>query len=126
MSEGIEKLALIADLPGMEAQRAELEARIAAAKAATQEVAIARVKALMAEEGVTLEMLGGRKARVPRAAAVAAQKQSRSTKGVKIAPKYRDAHGNTWSGRGLQPLWVRDALRRGDTLEQFAVTAEAA
>jgi len=39
----------------------------------------------------------------------------------KVAPKYRDASGNTWSGRGLQPKWLRAAVAAGAPLETFAV-----
>lgn len=112
----------------LEAQRAELDAKIAAAKAESMAGAIAAVKSLMESSGVTLEMLGGRKARAPRAAAADAKsKQSRSTKGGKVAAKYRNsATGETWSGRGLKPNWLRAELMKGATLESFAVAAEAA
>ena len=39
----------------------------------------------------------------------------------KVAPKYRDEHGNTWAARGSQPRWLRAALAEGRTLESFAV-----
>ncbi|MCW7536832.1 H-NS histone family protein [Aquabacterium sp. A7-Y] len=35
------------------------------------------------------------------------------------APKYQDAHGNSWSGRGPRPAWLRVALENGETLESF-------
>jgi ParB/RepB/Spo0J family partition protein len=41
--------------------------------------------------------------------------------------KYRDAAtGSTWSGRGLQPRWLKVALEGGKTLADFAVAAKAA
>jgi ParB/RepB/Spo0J family partition protein len=41
--------------------------------------------------------------------------------------KYRDAStGDTWSGRGLQPKWLRTALAKGRTLSDFDVAAPAA
>lgn len=110
----------------LEAQRAALDSQIAAAKAESMAGAIAAVKSLMESSGVTLEMLGGRKARAPRAAAAAAPKQNRSTKGVRIAAKYRSPTGETWSGRGLKPNWLRAELMKGAKLEDFALTAEAA
>jgi DNA-binding protein H-NS len=38
-----------------------------------------------------------------------------STKGKKVAPKYRNPadKSQTWSGRGRQPVWFREALRKG-------------
>jgi|SRR5215813_14133257 len=41
--------------------------------------------------------------------------------GRKVAIKYRDKSGNTWAGRGAQPRWLRDKLKAGAKLEQFAV-----
>jgi DNA-binding protein H-NS len=44
-----------------------------------------------------------------------------SLKGRKIAAKYRDRSGNTWAGRGAQPVWLRDKLKAGAKLADFAV-----
>ena len=42
--------------------------------------------------------------------------------GAKVAPKYRDADtGNTWSGRGLHPKWLKQALAGGAKLSDFAL-----
>jgi hypothetical protein len=42
-------------------------------------------------------------------------------KGRKIAPKYRDRHGNVWAGRGAQPLWLREAIKGGAKAEDFLI-----
>ena len=42
-------------------------------------------------------------------------------KKFKVAPKYRDNAGNTWSGRGSRPRWLQAALDSGQTLEDLAV-----
>jgi DNA-binding protein H-NS len=42
-------------------------------------------------------------------------------KGRKAPIKYRDRSGNTWAGRGAQPVWLRDKLKAGAKLEDFAV-----
>ena len=44
-----------------------------------------------------------------------------SLKGRKVAIKYRDKSGNTWAGRGAQPIWLREKLKAGAKLEDFAV-----
>jgi DNA-binding protein H-NS len=49
-----------------------------------------------------------------------------SLKGRKVAVKYRDKSGNTWAGRGAQPVWLRDKLKVGAKLEDFAVHKGAA
>ena len=66
-----------------------------------------------------LSMLGhklGRKTRV----------RGSSLKGRKVAVKYRDKSGNTWAGRGAQPVWLRERLKGGGKLEDFAVQKTAA
>jgi DNA-binding protein H-NS len=42
-------------------------------------------------------------------------------KGRKVAVKFRDKAGNTWAGRGAQPVWLREQLKAGAKLEDFAV-----
>lgn len=84
------------------ARRASIEAAIAAEKPA----AIAQVKALMESLGVTLQDLG----------APSASPAYRSKRPV----KYRDSSGNTWTGVGQRPRWIKAALAAGATLEQFA------
>jgi DNA-binding protein H-NS len=49
-----------------------------------------------------------------------------SLKGRKVAVKYRDKSGNTWAGRGAQPVWLREKLKAGAKLEDFAVHKTAA
>jgi DNA-binding protein H-NS len=44
-----------------------------------------------------------------------------SLRGRKVAIKYRDRSGNTWAGRGAQPVWLREKLKTGAKLEEFAV-----
>lgn len=47
-------------------------------------------------------------------------------KGVKIPPKYKDAAGNTWAGRGEQPRWVREYLKkRGTKLDDLLIDKKA-
>ena len=42
-------------------------------------------------------------------------------KGRKASVKFRDRSGNTWAGRGAQPVWLREKLKAGAKLEDFAV-----
>jgi H-NS histone family len=44
----------------------------------------------------------------------------------KVPIKYRDKEGNTWAGRGVQPVWLREKLKAGAKLEDFAVQKAAA
>jgi DNA-binding protein H-NS len=47
-------------------------------------------------------------------------------KGRRVPVKYRDKEGNTWAGRGAQPVWLREKLKAGAKLEDFAVQQPAA
>jgi DNA-binding protein H-NS len=44
-------------------------------------------------------------------------------KGMSVAPKYRNPKdpAQTWAGRGLQPLWMRDAIKSGRKPESFLI-----
>ena len=48
-----------------------------------------------------------------------------SLKGQKVPVKYRDRSGNTWAGRGAQPVWLREKLKARANLEDFAVRKTA-
>lgn len=49
-------------------------------------------------------------------------KASSPAKGTKIAAKYKDEGGNTWTGRGSQPRWLRAALESGKKLDDFLIS----
>lgn len=92
------------------AQKAALEKQIADAQREQRTEAITQIKGLMAEYGLTLADIGSRASAAPR-----------RTSG-KVAAKYRNsATGETWSGRGLQPNWLKAAIAAGRSLTDFAV-----
>lgn len=95
-------------------QRAEIERKIAEAQRTQRADAIAKVRSLMAEHGLTTADLNGRTRAAPAASGPRA--------GGKVPPKYRNAAtGETWSGRGLQPKWLRAAIGGGARIEDFAI-----
>lgn len=100
----------MANLNELLAQKAALEQQIVEAQRSQKAEAIAQVKSLMAEHGLTLADLGSRSLAAPRRTA------------NKVAAKYRNAAtGDTWSGRGLQPNWLKAALADGARLDDFKV-----
>ena len=99
----------MASLTELLAQKAALEQQIAQTQREERQQAIAKIKALMAEYGLTSADLSARAAKP-------------SGTGAKVAAKYRDkATGDTWSGRGLQPRWLKAALAGGKKLSDFQV-----
>lgn len=94
----------MSDLNTLLAQRAQIDAAIAEQK----REAAAGILAQMAQLGITLEDLGG-------------MSKANAATGAKRPIKYRDENGNTWTGVGQRPRWIRAAVLAGATLEQFAI-----
>lgn len=93
------------------AQKEALERQIEQTKKEERAAAIAKVRELMAQYGLTLADLSNKPA----------SKTAGKPLG-KVAAKYRDpSTGETWSGRGLHPKWLRAALAAGRKLEDFTV-----
>lgn len=93
------------------AQRADIEKKIADVQREARADAVAKVRAMMAEHGLTAADISGKSS-----GARAAKPAS------KVAAKYRNAAtGETWSGRGLQPKWLKAALAAGAKIDDFAL-----
>lgn len=97
-------------LPALLRELAALDARIAVARAAELDDAIARAKAIVDEYGLTAWDLGLVKVQqMPAPTRVARTFKPRTVVSVN-PPMYRNpATGETWSGRGRPPLWIADA-----------------
>jgi DNA-binding protein H-NS len=107
---------------------AQLSREIAALQAAADKVRQAEVKASIAQinEAIAKYNLtpedfryGSRPvADITKPAAKSAQGKSGAS-ALNTAAKYGDRQGNTWSGRGPRPRWLRDALGAGKPLDSF-------
>ena len=87
---------------------------------------IEKIKAAIEHYGLTPQELFGtgevrRRGRPPGKKAGGTKQAARKRAGRKIAVKYRDSSGNTWTGRGSQPRWLVAALKEGKKIEDFAV-----
>ncbi len=99
------------DLKGLLEQKAAIEKQIAEAQRSARADAVAKVRAMMLEYGLTAADLTAKSSSSPRGGA-----------GKKVAAKYRNsATGETWSGRGLQPKWLKAAVSSGASLGDFAI-----
>jgi len=99
----------MASLKDLLAQRAALDEQIATTQGKERGEAVAKIKTLMSEYGLTLADLSGRTPKVGKTTS-------------KVAAKYRNqATGETWSGRGLQPKWLKAAIGGGAKLDDFHV-----
>lgn len=105
-SDQIARNAPMSTLNELIQQREALEAQIEAARKAAIADAVAQVKTLIGEYGLSKQDVFGETRRGPKPG-------SRGT----VAPKYRDpATGLTWSGRGIAPKWLD-----GKDRSQFAL-----
>lgn len=99
----------MAKLTELLAQRASLDQQIAQTQREERQQAIAQIKTLMAEYGLN-------------AADLTARAAKKTGSGAKVAAKFRNkTTGESWSGRGLQPRWLKAALAAGKKLGDFAV-----
>jgi len=87
-------------------QREQLEQKIQEARKSELSDAVAKVRALVAEYGLSVDDV------FPPAKATRGAGQ-----GGKVAPKYRNPEtGQTWTGRGKAPKWIENQDR-----EKFAI-----
>jgi len=98
----------MSNLKDLLAQRAALDEQISQTKDRERSEAISKVKTLMSEYGLSVADLSFR--------------TPKPVKVSKVAAKYRNqATGETWSGRGLQPKWLKAAVAGGAKLTDFSV-----
>ena len=103
-----------ASLQELLAQRAAIEKQIADAQREARQAAISQVKALMSEYGLSAADIAAKGTGVRAAAA--------PKTGGKVPAKYRNAAtGETWTGRGLQPKWLKSALASGARIDDFTL-----
>jgi DNA-binding protein H-NS len=105
----------MATLQELLVQKEALDRQIEQTKSSERGEAVDKVRSLMAEYGLTVADLGPRMGK-------SATRKSKQGGGGKVAAKYRNAStGESWSGRGLQPRWLKAAIASGRKIGDFAV-----
>ena len=101
----------MASLHELLAKKEALDREIEQTKKQERSEAVKQVRALMDQYGLT-----------PADLAVRNPPKAKGSTGRKVPAKYRNnATGESWSGRGLQPKWLKAALNGGKKLSDFAV-----
>ncbi len=101
----------MASLQDLIAQKEALERQIEITKKQDRNEAIGKIRTLMSEYGLSIADLSAK-----------GSSKAGPRSGNKVAAKYRNkATGDSWSGRGLQPKWLKAALASGRKIEEFAV-----
>jgi DNA-binding protein H-NS len=116
-------------LTQIQSQIAKLQREAEAIKAREMVGVIERIRDAVGHYGLTVEhIFGVRSAKAApgttkRAGATSASR-SRPVTGRKAPVKYKDDQGNTWSGRGSRPRWLRFAIEDGASLADFEVASK--
>ena len=76
---------------------------------------IDRIKVAIAHYGLTPEQLGIGGSKV-----IGRSKKTSRSSGKSVA-KFGDGNGKVWSGRGPRPIWLREALASGRSINEFRV-----
>ena len=97
-------------LADIQRQIADLEKRAEVARRTEIAEVVKGIREAMDVYGLTLADIG-----------LSARKNASKFKPKRAtsSTKYGDGHGNTWTGRGPRPRWLRDAIKTGKALEQF-------
>lgn len=104
---------LLAKKQELDRQAATLEKALTEARRQERAGVIAKIREMMASNGLTVDDLQI-KSRAPNGS---------PTTRAKVEPKYRNvATGETWTGRGLQPKWLKAALAAGKSLQEFEIS----
>ncbi len=118
------------DLLTLQAKIAELQQQADQVKSKEFASTLASIQATMKAFGITVADLktalskpkGGRKGRPPGTVKSTANRKSKLA-GTKVQPKYRNIDGQTWTGRGVAPKWMSDAIAAGRSKDEFLIPA---
>ncbi len=104
----------MAELHELIRRQADIERQITQLRAGARDGAIAEIRKIMNEHGLTGPDLVTNEKAPPKRKRDGAERKP-------VAVKYRDGQGNQWTGRGLKPKWLTTALIDGKALADFAV-----
>jgi len=92
------------------AQRAEIDRQIEAAQRAEKAEAIATIRKLVAEFGLTEADCGFRP-----------QGKGKGRTKNTVAARFRGPNGETWSGRGRTPNWLASLEKQGQARDRYRI-----
>lgn len=92
--------------------RARIDRAILSKKDEARQETLQKLKQLAVAEGFSLDELVGKGQ---------GGRRQRSDKGIKLKAKYVGPNGETYTGRGPTPKWLRTLERKGEKREKFLV-----
>ena len=81
---------------------------------------IKRVQEAMQVYGLTVEDLKKKPKPTPKEEPRVVKK-TRGGRPGKRSAKYADTNGNTWAGDGSMPVWLREQVEQGKSIEEFLI-----
>jgi DNA-binding protein H-NS len=93
----------------LQKQIATLQEKAEKQRIAELESVINDIKSKISEYNITAKDLGF----------TTRSKKVKSTEPV--PPKYKNKKGDTWTGRGRQPTWIKDAIASGKSIDTFLI-----
>lgn len=98
-------------LKSLLARRADLDSEIEHARQQQRSAVMSQILELMKLHGIT-------------SADIATASAGKGKRLGTVPPKYRHPEsGQTWSGRGLQPRWLAEAVAAGNSLDQYRIVS---
>jgi DNA-binding protein H-NS len=118
----------LSNLIDIQSQIQKLQKQAADIKSREFDKTVEEIRAKMAAFGITAKDLQtvkrgarGVKGKKGVAGRKPAGKGASKATGSTVAAKYHGPNGETWTGRGLTPRWLKSLLEQGRTKEDFAI-----
>ena len=113
----------MSNLVDIQLQIEKLQKQAAQIKAKEFHKTVAEIREKMTAFGITLKDLQSpTKAKIKTPVSrKSAMSPGKKIAGAPVAAKYRGPEGQSWSGRGLTPRWLKTLLESGQNKEEFLI-----
>jgi DNA-binding protein H-NS len=120
----------LSNLIDIQSQIQKLQKQAADIKTREFDKTVEEIRSKMDAFGITAKDLQtvkrgtrGAKGKKASVAGKPSRKGASKAAGSTVAAKYHGPNGETWTGRGLTPRWLKSLLEQGRTKEDFAIKA---
>lgn len=120
----------MSNLIDIQSQIQKLQKQAADIRSREFDKTVEEIRAKMEAFGITAKDLQtvkrgarGGKGKKPATARKSVKGASSKKPGSPVAAKYHGPAGESWTGRGLTPRWLKSLLEQGRTKEEFAIKA---
>ena len=114
----------MSNLVDIQSQIEKLQKQASQIKAKEFHKTVREIREKMHAFGITIKDLQSAKKVKSNAspAKKSAKPASKRPAGATVAAKYRGPDGQTWTGRGLSPRWMKALMEQGRSKEEFLIT----